>query len=183
MESMSLLAKIACLVGSVVILAAVPALAWPARVRQALKAFPRSRWPAWILTAVDLMWVAWIVLHASLGRFEFLKPSVYIVGPLSFVLIVFFMDDLLAPRALGGLLMLIADPVVDAARWHPSPWRLVLTVLAYFWVIAGIVLVLSPYRFRQVGELVAKTDARFRLTAVVRLVVGAGILFLGLRVY
>ena len=51
-------------------------LVFPARVRAGLQAFPRSKWPGWALTAAGLFWVAWVVQHAALGRFESLKPLV-----------------------------------------------------------------------------------------------------------
>jgi len=118
------------------------------RTTELLRRFPRSRTAAAVLTAVDLAWVAMIILRAPLGRFEFLKPYVIPAAIAAFAILFFFMDELLAPRALGGLLLLAGDPVLDAARWHPSQWRLVVVALVYLWVIAGMWLVLSPWRFR-----------------------------------
>lgn len=180
---MTQLSVIACAVGIVIVVLNVPGVLAPGAFRRALGAFPRSWLPAWILTAFDLTWVCWVILHAELGRFEFLKPAVYFAGPISFFLIVIFMDELLAPRALGGLLLLIANPVLNAARWHDSPWRLVMTVLAYVWVVAGITLVLSPFRFRKVAAWMTATDARCRGLCLARAVAGAAILVLGLKLY
>ncbi len=180
---MSLLAIIACLIGGALILSGVIGLAVPAGLRRVMLAFPRSRVMAWVLTAADLAWVTWIIHSAYLGRFEVLRPAIYIGAPIAFLLIVFFVDELLAPRALGGLLLLLANPVLNAARWHESAWRLVVTVIAYAWVVAGIVLVLSPYRFRHVAEFVTKTESRCRAAGAIRLAAGAAILFLGLKVY
>ncbi|MFH0954105.1 MAG: hypothetical protein V1873_07230 [Verrucomicrobiota bacterium] len=177
------LSQIACALGTFIVIVNVPAVVAPAVFRRVAQAFPRNRPAAWLLTAFDLGWVSWVILHAALGRFEFLKPAVYAAAPLSLLAIVFYMDELLAPRALGGLLLLIANPVLNAARWHPSEWRLVMTVVAYAWVVAGIVLILSPYRFRQVAAFMTKTDARCRALGLVRLCVGACFLFLGLKVY
>ena len=174
---------IACAVGIAILLVNVPAICWPEKFMQAARAFPRSRIPAWALTALDLFWVSWIVSHAYLGRFEYLKPAIYVAAPLAFCLIVVFMDELLAPRALGGLLLLIANPVLHTARWHPSNWRLVLTVLAYLWVVAGIVLVLNPYRFRQLVERINLTPSRTRLLGGLRCLLGLLLLILGLAVY
>ena len=85
--------------------------------------FSRNIPAAWILTALDVAWVAWIVFHASLGWFDPLKPALYILAPMSFLAMVFFMDELLAPRALGGLLLLLANPVLNSARWLETEWR------------------------------------------------------------
>ncbi|HBA84624.1 MAG TPA: hypothetical protein DCZ95_11060 [Verrucomicrobia bacterium] len=177
------LAQIASAVGCFILLVNLPAIFAPGKFLQTAKAFPRSKIPAWTLTALDLFWVAWIVLHASLGRFEFVKPALYVAAPLAFLLIAVFMDELLAPRALGGLLLLAANPVLAAARWHPSTWRLAMTVMAYAWVVVGIALVLSPYRFRQAVEWVNPTVERCRAWGMVRCLVGAAVLFLGLVVY
>ena len=177
------LAQMACALGTFIVVLNLPAALAPGLFRRMVEAFPRSKLPALFLTALDLGWVSWVILHAPLGRFEFLKPAVYAAAPISFLAIVFFMDELLAPRALGGLLLLLANPILNAARWHPSNWRLVMTVAAYLWVISGIVLFLSPYRFRHFAAFMTKTDMRCRLLGLVRLAVGACFLFLGLRVY
>lgn len=180
---MSSLAIAAYAVGGALVLSGVFGLLAPDTLRRAARAFPRSRLPGWLLITLDLAWVSWIIHHAALGRFEPLKPALYVVAPLSLVAIVFLMDELLAPRALGGLLLLLANPVLNAARWHPSDWRLVMTVIAYVWAVAGMVFVLSPFRFRHLAEWATKTNARVRLLALVRLVVGAGLGFLGWGVY
>mgnify|MGYP003608693188 CR=1 FL=1 len=173
----------ACIVGIVIVIVHIPAVFAPNHFRRALLAVPRSRWPGWALTLVDLAWVSWVIYHASLGRFEFMKPWLYVAAPVSFLLIVFFMDELLAPRAFGGLLLLVANPVLNAARWHDSNWRWVMAFIAYVWVIGGIMLVLSPYRFRQIAEVASKTELRCRLGGALRMAVGTLLVILGLTVY
>jgi hypothetical protein len=177
------LSQIACALGSLLVAGNLVCILAPGFVRRMLQLFPRSRLPAWALMAFNLSWVSWVILHASLGRFEFLKPAVYIVAPLSFVAMAVFMDELLAPRMFGALLLLLANPILNTARWHPSNWRMVMAVVAYIWVVAGIVFVLSPYRFRQFGAFVTRTDLRCRVGGLVRLLVGVSFIFLGLRVY
>ena len=58
-----------------------------------------------------------------------------------------------------------------------------MTVLAYLWVIAGITLILSPYRFRKVAEFMTRTDQRTRVLGAARLALGLLVLSLGLFVY
>jgi len=177
------LAQIAFILAALLALSSIPALLAPARFRAAVMAFPRSLWPGWILSAVCLAWVAWVILHASLGRFDFLKPYVYAAAPIAFFLVIKFMDELLAPRALGGLLMLLANPVLNVARWHDSAWRLLLVVIAYVWVVVGIVLMLSPYRFRQVAERLTRTNGIIRGLALIRLTIALLLLGLGVTIY
>ena len=101
-----------------------------------------------------------------------LKPFVYIVAPVSFFALVYFVDELLPPRALGGLLLLLANPVLKSARWLDTEWRLVMIVIAYLWVIAGIIFVLSPFRLRQAAEFGTRTDLRCILGGFARFLVG-----------
>jgi hypothetical protein len=70
--------------------------AGPARFRAAVMAFPQL-WRGGSVGRVPGMG-GWVILHASLGRFDFLKPYVYAAGPCVF-LVIKFMDELLAPRA------------------------------------------------------------------------------------
>lgn len=111
-------------------------------------AFPRHRSAALVFTLINVIWVAMLVCHAPLGRFEWVKPYMYILAPTTFFAVLFFMDELLAPRMLGGFLLLVANPALNAARWHDSAWRYALTVLVYFWIVWAMIIVLSPYRFR-----------------------------------
>lgn len=180
MSDLSMMARIA---GGVIVAVNLVCVLAPAQMREALRVFPRSRLPAWVLLAFDVTWVAWVMLHAPLGRFEYVKPWLYAAAPAAFVLMAVFMDELLAPRALGGLLLLVANPVLNAARWHESNWRLVMTVIAYLWVVAGIALVLSPYRFRHAVEIGTKTDVRCRAGGLVRLLFGVLVLVLAFKVY
>jgi hypothetical protein len=177
------LSTIAVALGVFIMAMNLPAVFAPAFFRRMATRFSRNVPAAWVLTAIAVAWVAWIILHASLGRFESLKPLVYVGAPVSFFAMVFFMDELLAPRALGGLLLLLANPVLNSARWLDTEWRLVMVVIAYVWVIAGIIFVLNPFRLRQAAEWGTKTDLRCIVGGSIRFLVGAFVLFLGLKVY
>ena len=155
----------------------------PDRMRAALKAFPRHRGAAWLLTAVDLVWAGILLARTPLGRFDAYKPLLWVLTPLAVVLVGVFVDELLAPRALGGLLLLAAAPILDAARWHPSGLRLVVTVLAYGMVLKGLVLVVAPYRFRTATERLFATDAACRLGCGAGVAVGIGLIILAFTVY
>jgi hypothetical protein len=118
-----------------------------------------------------------------LGWFDEYKWSLYVLAPLLFVLVIFLMDELLAPRALGGLLLLLAAPILNSARWHPSAWRLIMVALAYAGVIVGMMLVVSPYRFRKWARSGIKDNSRARLVGSMGTLGGLGIVLLGLIVY
>ncbi|HAL92096.1 MAG TPA: hypothetical protein DCM68_03625 [Verrucomicrobia bacterium] len=152
-----LLGSLLALLGALGLLAGVVLLRFPAALHRALAAFPRSKWPGWILTAICVSWVAWVISHAALGRFEGVKPLIPVLAILGFAAIVCFLDELLAPRALGGLLLLVANPMLHGVRWADSPWRFVVVLIAYAWVIAGCALMLHPWLFRRMaGKFLSK---------------------------
>lgn len=162
--------------GACFILAPAAARAWAA-------SFPRSSVAAWLLTGVDLAWSSWLLFHMPMERFDQYKPLLYILTPVAFLLIVYFMDDLLAPRALGGLFLLIPAPLLAAARWQPSPWRLVVVVLAFLLAIKGTLLVLNPYLFRKAAQIALANDERGCFSGAVALILGVAVMTLGLLVF
>lgn len=168
------------LLGGLGLLAGVVLLRFPSALRAGLLAFPRSKWPGWILTAICLFWVSWVMSHAALGRFEALKPLIPILAVLAFAAIVWFLDELLSPRALGGLLLLVANPMLNGVRWADSAWRFVPAVIAYAWVIAGCALMLHPWLFRQLAERYLRSDGAVRLAGWGKLLAGAVLLAAGL---
>jgi len=159
----------------------VGAVLWrcPGASRHMLQAFPRAKWAGWALTAVDVFWVTWVVRHAALGWFEPFKPLVPVLGVVVFMLIVWLLDELLAPRALGGLLLLLANPMLNSVRWHDSAWRLVVVTIAYAWVVAGALLVLYPWFFRRWAAKPLAHPQGLRVLAVAKLVAGVVLLIAG----
>jgi len=181
---MSELAMLTCALGGIKIAGCLGSLCAPDQARRALTGFSRHEASGWFLTAVDLFWAGWLVLHTPpFSAMTKIQPLVYLGAPLAFFLLVIFMDEMLAPRALGGLLLLIAAPVLESARCHESEWSLVMKLIAYAWVIAGMFLVVSPYRYRQYVSLVTGDRSRFRGSSVVGLIVGVLLVTLGLTVY
>ncbi|HMP89328.1 MAG TPA: hypothetical protein PJ991_03955 [Kiritimatiellia bacterium] len=120
----------------------------PNQLRTTLSTFPRNKFAGLILTAIGLLWAAFLVDQMTLGDLSRFKWILYIITPISFYLIIQYLDELLAARAFAGIIMLVPTIMVDAARWHPSAWRYVTLVFAYILVVIGIWLILCPYKFR-----------------------------------
>jgi hypothetical protein len=173
----------AAFVGGCALLAGLVLLAAPGACRAYIPGLGRHLPTAWTLAAIDLLWVAWIVNNASLGRFDAFKPGLYLLTPFCFFLVIRFVDELLGARALGGLLLLMANPVLNAARWMDTDWRFVMTVLAYVWAILGMALTLSPYLWRRWTTPLLATDVRARAVGVLHIVSGFGFLLLAWKVY
>ena len=167
------------LLGGLGALAGLLLLRFPAAVRAGLAAFPRSKWPGWILTAACLFWVSWVIRHAALGRFEGLKPLIPVAAVLVFAGMVWLLDELLAPRALGGLLLLLANPLLNGVRWADSPWRYAVILIAYAWVVAGCALMLHPWTFRRLGERFAGSAGAVRTIGWGKVLGGALLLAAG----
>jgi uncharacterized protein YjeT (DUF2065 family) len=171
-------------VGAVFAVLGLLALGLPGICRKLVGIFPRNIVAAGIITAIDLVWVASLIYFAPfLDAMPVIRKAAVLLTPVFFFMLVFLLDELLAPRALGGLLLLVPAPILNAARWHDSPWRFVLTVLAYVLVVTGMTLILSPYRFRQVMAVLMATDNRSRLVGGISACFGIAVLALSLLVY
>lgn len=153
-------------------------LAWPEAVRRGIAAFPRHLWVGRLLAALAFVWTASIVLHADLGRFTWVKPYLYVLTPVAIGLTGWLLSELLAPRALGGLLLLASNPVLAVARWQDSPWRIAVVLAAYIGVLAGTYLVVSPHGFRRGLQPVFASPVRARMAGL--LLTALGLFYLGL---
>ena len=178
---MSDLSKLTMLIAAVCAGVGAFGLAEPVRFRSVLRALPRHRPAAWAFTAICFAVAARMLLTAPLGRFEGWKPLVYLLAPALFFLTVHFVDELLAARALGGLLVLFPEPVLAASRMNDSPWRLVVVVLMYLWAVSGMLLVLYPYQLRLKSEKWLNTDGKCRLWGAVNVALSAVLFVLALR--
>lgn len=164
------------------------ALLKPDAILAGMRRFPRSKYPAWILTTVAFVWAALEINAMYLGAFDQYKPLLAFLTPALILLCIFFMDELLAPRALGGLLTLIAGPILDAIRFFPNPsaptpWRFPITVVCYIWIAYGIWLICCPYRFRTTIEWWTRFDPRLRIAGTLKLLFGIALAIIATKYY
>ena len=178
------LKTVSLLTGAAGLLVFAPALLAPEFARKFCVKFPRNKTAAWVLTGVGIAWSAALLHNATFfAEWPMVRRTTLILAPVIFVLVVFFLDELLAARALGGLLVLAPRPMLDAAFVSHCPWKLAIVILAYVLVICGIVLLLSPFHFRKTGEFLLKTNSRRRLTGAIGMLAAAGIIALAATVY
>lgn len=180
---MSRLALLNATLGGTLIGAGLFLILAPAAARQALDRFPRSRVAGWVLATLALLWAARLLFVMPMGGFDRFKPALYGLTPLAILALGFCMDDLLAVRALGGLLLMLPALFLDAGFGHPSVWRVLNSTLAYLMVIKGLVLVLEPYRFRQAVAWALKRPPAARGWGGAACFLGAVVLTLALTVY
>ncbi len=155
----------------------------PDQTRRILRWFPRSVWPGRILSVGLIVWSAWWLSIMPLDGLSFVKKHLLILCLFFIYAIVVYMEDLLSPRALGGLFLMLPSPLFDAARWHTSDLRLIVTVWAYIIAVVGMILVMSPFRFRHWAEFLMAQDFRFKLAGHIGLVLGILFTVLALTVY
>ncbi len=158
--------------GAVLVLFGGGLILTPAGMRNALLGLPRNVWWARLLTAAALAWSAWLLYDMPLGWFDAHKKWLWAAAPAVWWMIDRHMPELLAARAVGGLLLLAANPVLDAVRWLDTPWRLSMVVAAYVWVVAGMTLVAAPYWFRRMAAWLTGTPFRARAAGGVLALLG-----------
>jgi len=181
-KPMTSLAVIAWILGTFAIGGGFLAAGAPAMVRRGMEKYPRSVWPGRVLVAVDMVWAAYAVTLMHLGGFDAWKVHLYWIAPVCIVLAVLYLDEMLSVRALGGLLLLAAGPMLNAARWNPSAWRYVITVLTYLWIGIGLFWLLEPWWFRRMASRM-QSLVIIRAVGIVKVVFGVGLIALALLVY
>ncbi len=130
------------------------------------KLFPRHRGAGVVLLAVCMFWSWFLVACMDMGEFYTWRRGLMLLVPATFFLVITYVPEFLAVRALGTLLILAASPVLHAAFLHPQISRLLLPILAYVWAIAGMFLVGLPYLLRDWIDWLTKQDARWRWASI-----------------
>lgn len=113
-----------------------------------LKDFPRHREIGIAIMALNFIWTFWLVMNVDLGEFYTWEKPLKIIIPVGFFLVVYFVDEFLAARALGMFMLLLACPVLEAAFQRPPASRLLLSSIAYVWIVLGLFWVGMPYTLR-----------------------------------
>ncbi len=145
-------------------------------VKSFLKSLPRHRGFGVAILTVDLIWALWLVSTMDMGEFYTARPWLQSFLPLTYVLVILFVDEFLAVRALGALLLLIACPILEAAFLHPEETRLLLPALSYAWILLGMFWVGMPYLMRNQINWFTATSARWTAACSAGTAYGAAIL-------
>ncbi|HMG04383.1 MAG TPA: hypothetical protein VK581_02910 [Chthoniobacterales bacterium] len=162
--------------GLFLLLVSVPGLLKPDLSRRFAQALPRSRAAGFGLLTVDFFWSLWLLATMEMGEFSTFRRPLLIFLPFGFFLVLIFVDEFLAVRALGIFFLLAAEPLLDAAFFRSETSRLLVTVFAYLLIVVGLFWVTMPYLLRDQINWSARTTARWRLTHGFALLYGAAIL-------
>ncbi len=148
----------------------------PGASQTAARSLPRSRVAGFVLLTVAFFWSFWLLATMEMGEFSaFRKPLLFIL-PVGFLLVLRFVDEFLAARALGILFLLAAEPLLDAAFFRNESSRLFVTVFAYLLIVAGLFWVTMPYLLRDQINWSSRTNGRWRFTHGLAFLYGAALL-------
>jgi len=148
------------------------ALLRPAPVQRWLRKFPRSKTAGAILLIADSLWALLLVATMDLGEFSHLRMMLLAVIIAATFLTFRFVDEFLAVRALGIFLLLLAEPLIEAAFLEPQAGRLLLVAFAYVLAILGMTWVGLPYLLRDQIDWFRKSKAIWSAAAFAGLVYG-----------
>ena len=147
-----------------------------------MRAFPRNKEAGVLLALIAGAWFFMLVKLMDLGEFDPWRNTVLYLTPVATVLSIFFMRDFLAVRALGTLVLLAAEPLLESAFLREERIRLLLVSLVYVWILFAMFWVGMPYTLRnQIGWLTS-SEKRWRAAAFTGLAYGALICVGGLLV-
>ena len=177
------LSEITISIGGLAIVMAGVGLARADLLRGVIRGFPRSRHAGWVLAGLCCWLGAREALLMNMGGLNGYKHFIYVLAPLVFIGSVTCLKELLAARALGGLLCLIAVPITKVAVFSDRPYFQIISALAYSWVVVGIIFLMAPWRFRQMHQRLLEQEKLYRLALGVKTLVGAGLIALGFFVY
>jgi hypothetical protein len=169
--------------GVVLIIIGVPGLARPGLVQNLAKRLPRSFLAGVILLTIALIWSFWLLKTMEMGEFAGFRCPLLIALPIGYALVLRFMDEFLAVRALGILCLLAAEPLLDAAFFRYEASRLFVTVFAYLLVVAGLFWVTMPYLLRDQINWIARNSNRWKIIHGVAVAYGIIVLALAITQY
>jgi len=147
----------------------------PEKTIRAARGFPRSSAAGAVLLAIAAVWGFLLVRSIDLGEFSPLRNTILVGIVAGAILSWFFVREFLAARALGMVLLLAAEPLLESAVLREEPTRLLLVVLAYAWAAAGLFLVGMPYLLRDAIAFASATTLRWRLASLGGLAYGTAL--------
>lgn len=145
-------------------------------LRPFLQEAPRNKRLGTILLSITLVWALVLVSSMDMGEFHRVRRIALILLPVTYGLMLAYVDEFLTARALGILMLLAACPVLDAAFLEAPRSRVLMPLLAYGWILLGMFWVGMPYLFRDHVGWATANESRWKRLSLGGLVYGALIL-------
>lgn len=138
-----------------------------------VRSLPRSYPAGQFILGIAMLWF-WLLiapdnfgklsaLSYELGAFAQVKKALQLAVPICYVLMVLYVKEFLFVRGFGVLLLMLAMPILSAAFLKEPTSRLLLPILAYLMIVAGLFCVGQPYRLRDWIATLTSTPNRWRI--------------------
>jgi hypothetical protein len=162
-------------VGLLLVLSHALVLIKPTASMDFARAFPRSRPVGAILLLMAAVWSFLLVSDIDLGEFSRLRNLMLVGIVAGAILSWIYVEEFLAVHALGMLLLLAAEPLLESCALRSEQSRLLLVILAYAWIIAGLFFVGMPYLLRDAVKILTSQKQIWHLAALGGLLYGAAL--------
>ncbi len=177
------LSQLAILLGAAIAIPQLWALTKPAEAGAALRKFPRSTGWGYLLMAIGAGWFLYRLNQEAIAEFAAYKTYMLLGFGAVAVAACFFVTDFLAVRGMTITTLMLAAYILSKTRFVDTPWRLVLVVAAYVWIIAAMWWMIAPWRLRDLIQWATATPERLRKIAAARLAFGLFVIVLGVTAY
>ncbi|MFI0348050.1 MAG: hypothetical protein ACH346_04670 [Chthoniobacterales bacterium] len=149
------------------------ALLVPTSFQNFLKKFPRSRFWGVALLLLSTTWAFFLIATTDLGEFSSLRLAILTGILVGGALFGWLVQEFLAVRSLGFILLLLAHPVLEMTFLKSGLLPFLISLLAYAWIIAGLFMIGMPYLLR---DLISFISAPHRLR-LYQLLCSAGLIY------
>lgn len=177
------LANLALILGALSVGVGVYGVIQTERLSQFAKGFARSVEVGYVLMGISTAWFVYNLSLESIADFAAYKDKLLLGFAALGVLTCVYVKDYLGARGLAVLLLLVANEMVNAARWEDTIWRLVITTWGYAFAIAGMWFTIAPWRVRDLIDWSTRTQGRLKKISVARIVFGAFVIALGMTAF
>jgi hypothetical protein len=173
----------AIVIGIIYLLSHGPGALNPLTTARRIRQLPRNYPVGVVLMLAATLWFVVLTGVMDLGELSGMRYQLMAVWAVAGFLMVIFVRGFLALRGIGCLALLAAALILDAAFLVQTPARYVMTLLAYVWVIGGMIVVYSPHLGRDAINYAVETPLRLRLFCWPGVAFGLLLIVLGLFVY
>lgn len=145
------------------------------------RSFPRSELIGGILLALATAWAAWLAGTMNLMEYTRFRPLFVLAAVALGVTSWLYVREFIAVRALGVLLLLGANILLDACFLREDRLRLIVVAYAYVLIVKGMFMVGAPYLLRDAIDWAFASPFRGKLLLMLGL--GFALVLLGLGVF
>jgi len=145
--------------------------------------FPRSEPMGGILLALATAWAAWLAGTMNLMEYTRFRPLFVLAAVGLGVTSWLYVREFIAVRALGVLLLLGANVLLDACFLREDALRLIVVAYAYVLIVKGMIMVGAPYLLRDAIGWALANPFRGKLLLFLGLVFALVLLGLGVFAY